>query len=76
MIEILLVFSIGGATPSISDRIYNSYEECESFVNALVGMDVVKSDYTFEFYASDAVLFKGQCVEMKEWFLKDRQETT
>lgn len=69
MLEILLVFSINGATPDISDKIYSSYDDCVNFVNTLVGDDVVNSDYAFRFIASDGVLFEGQCIEMKDWFL-------
>lgn len=71
MIEILLVFSINNGLQDISDRIFTSYEECSNFVNTVAQMDVVKEDYTFKFVASDGVLIKGQCVAMKEWFLKN-----
>ena len=70
MIEILLIFSINGGLEDISDRIFNSYEECTYFVNTIANMDVVNSDYGFKFIASDGALFEGQCVDMREWFLK------
>ena len=70
MIEILLIFSINGGLEDISDRIFNSYEECTNFVNTVANMDVVNSDYGFKFIASDGALFEGQCVDMREWFLK------
>lgn len=70
MFEILLVFSINGEPEDLSDRIFNSYEECATFVNTVVNQEVVNSDYGFRFVAPDGMLFSGQCIEMKEWFLK------
>ena len=70
MLEVLLIFSVNGGLEDISDRIFTSYEECSTFVNTLAQMDVVNSDYGFKFIASDGVLFEGQCIEMREWFLK------
>ena len=70
MLEVLLIFSVNGGLEDISDKIFTSYEECSTFVNTLAQMDVVNSDYGFKFVASDGVLFEGQCVEMREWFLK------
>lgn len=70
MLEILLVFSINGELPDISDRIFTSHDECAEFVNMLAENEVVNSDYGFKFIASDGVIFEGQCIEMKDWFLK------
>lgn len=70
MIEILLVFSINGSLEDISDRIFTSKTECAEFVDALAQMEVVGNDGKFKFIANDGAIFKGQCVEMKEWFLK------
>ena len=70
MLEILLVFSINGGLPDISDRIFTSHDECAEFVNMLAENEVVNSDYGFKFIASDGVIFEGQCIEMKDWFLK------
>lgn len=70
MIEVLLVFSINGGPEKISDRVFNSKEECVEFVNTVAQMEVVKDDYSFKFVASDGMLFKGECAAMKEWFLK------
>lgn len=70
MIEVLLVFSINGGPEEISDRVFNSKEECVEFVNTLAQMEVVEDDYSFKFVASDGMLFKGECAAMKEWFLK------
>ena len=70
MLEVLLIFSVNGGLEDISDKIFTSYEKCSTFVNTLAQMDVVNSDYGFRFVASDGVLFEGQCIEMREWFLK------
>ena len=70
MIEVLLVFSINGGLENISDRVFTSYEECGTFVNTIAQMEVMNSDYGFKFVASDGYLFEGQCIEMREWFLK------
>ena len=73
MIEVLLVFSLNGGMEDISDRIFTSYEECATFVNTVADMEVVNSDGGFRFVAVDGMLFEGQCVEMREWFLKKGQ---
>ena len=70
MLEILLVFSINGGREDISDRIFTSKTECAEFVNTLAQMGVVDEIGKFKFIANDGAMFKGQCVEMKEWFLK------
>jgi len=70
MIEILLVFSINGGLEDISDRIFTSKIECAEFVNTLAQMEVVDEVGKFKFIANDGTMFKGQCVEIKEWFLK------
>lgn len=70
MIEVLLVFSVNGGLEDISDRVFTSYDECSEFVNTVAQMDVVNSDYGFKFVAHDGALFEGQCIEMREWFLK------
>lgn len=70
MLEILLVFAVGAGPDNISDRVFYSYEECAEFVNILAGQPVVNSDYGFSFYGSDGVLIQGQCIGMKDWFLK------
>nr|BDD43653.1 hypothetical protein 8 [Paracoccaceae bacterium] len=70
MLEILLVFSINGKLPDISDRIFTSFEECAEFVNMVADDDIVNSDYGFKFLASDGAVFEGQCIELEDWFLK------
>lgn len=71
MLEILLVFSINGQLHDISDRIFTSYNECAEFVNEVAQHDVVDSDYKFKFIAADGLMFEGQCIEIKDWFLKE-----
>lgn len=71
MLEILLVFSMDGAVPDISDTVFTSYEDCAEFVNTIANEKVVNSDYGFKFFASDGILFEGQCIEMKDWFLQE-----
>lgn len=70
MIEVLLIFSINGGMEDISDRIFTSYDECREFVNTVARQEVVNSDYGFRFVATDGMLFEGQCIELREWFLK------
>ena len=71
MLEILLVFSVNNRLPEdISDRIFNSYDECAEFVNTLARKDVVNSDYGFNFLATDGVSFTGQCISMNDWAKK------
>jgi len=71
MLEVLLVFSFNGQPEEISQTVFVTYEQCEEFVNTLVGDDVVNSDHGFNFVTSDGQHVKGQCIEMKEWFLKE-----
>ena len=70
MLEILLVFSVNGAPTEVSDRVFVSYEECAEFVNTLAEQQVVNSDHGFKFLASDGVVFEGQCIDSKDWIIK------
>ena len=70
MLEILLVFMVSNGPLEISDRIFNSHTECEEFVNAVAGMEVVEDDYTFRFITDQGMLFEGECVSMKKWFFQ------
>jgi len=67
MLEVLLVFMMNGGELKVSDTVYSSYEDCETFVNTLVGQDVVNSDYAFQFRLSDGGEFIGQCIERSEY---------
>jgi len=67
MKEILLVFVVTGFEPSVSDRIFESYDECKHFVNALAKQSVVNSDYGFQFLSSDKLLVSGQCVAKEDY---------
>ena len=42
--EILLVFAVGGEAPQISQRIFDSVEQCAGFVDTLAEQRVVQSD--------------------------------
>ena len=70
MKEILLVFAINGGLTDISDKIFTSVDECKQFVNTLANMEVFNKANEFKFIASDGALFEGECVDMREWFLK------
>jgi hypothetical protein len=67
MSEILLVFVITGFQPTISDRVFESYDECKEFVNTLVKQSVVNSDYGFQFLSVDGLLVSGQCVAKEDY---------
>ena len=67
MLEILLVFMMNGEDLTVSKREFESYQECETFVNSLVNQDVVNSDFTFQFSTPDAGQFIGQCIERSEY---------
>ena len=70
IVEVLLVFSLNGQMESVSDRVFNSLDECAEFVNAVANADVVNSDYGFRFVAPDGMLFDGQCIHKSDWLLK------
>jgi len=71
ILEVLLVFSVNSGPEEISDRIFESHEECAEFVNMLAQQDVVNSDYGFRFVSFDGVSFDGQCIDKKDHALKD-----
>jgi len=71
MIEILLVFAINGAPEEVSDRIFESKQECSEFVNTLAEASVVKQDGSFEFVSSDGHIFRGACISKKAYQLKN-----
>lgn len=68
--EILLVFAVGGEAPQISQRIFDSVEQCAGFVDTLAEQRVVQSDGKFRFIANDGVFFEGQCVDRREYILQ------
>ena len=70
ILEVLLVFTVNNGHQEISDRIFESYEECKEFVNTIAQNDVVNSDYGFRFLASDGVLFDGQCISQEDYKVK------
>ena len=69
MKEILLVFVITGFQPAVSDRVFESYDECKEFVNAIAQQEVVNSDYGFQFLSVDQLLVTGQCVAKEDYQL-------
>ena len=68
ILEILLVFSINGSPNDISDRIFESYEECADFVNEVAQGTVVNSDFSFQFLSVDQLLFEGQCISKEDYW--------
>ena len=68
ILEVLLVFSINGAPNEISDRIFESYEECAQFVNEVAQGTVVDSDFSFQFLSVDQLLFEGQCISVEDYW--------
>ena len=72
ILEILLVFSVNGSPHQISDRIFESYEECSEFVNTVAQGTIVNSDFSFQFLSMDQMLFEGRCIsEEKYWKSKE-----
>jgi len=69
MSEILLVFVITGFEPSVSDKVFESFDECAKFVNTIAQQDVVNSDYGFQFLSIDGLLVSGQCVAKEDYQL-------
>jgi hypothetical protein len=73
--EILLVYMmvhINDPTreigPQVSDRIFESTEECKDFVNTLAGSDAFTGT-RFKFIANDGVVFHGGCMTPFEYEL-------
>jgi len=51
--------------PTMSDRLFESHEQCEQFVNSVAddgtGTDVVDENYEFRFATMDGLIFSGGC---------------
>ena len=74
--EILLVFMINAdGDVKISDRIFESVEECATFVNTLAQISVVEPNGSFRFIVSDGTLFEGQCVNKLAYHLQKGTQT-
>lgn len=71
MLEILLVFMANGGQVEVSDRVFESFQECATFVDTLAGQRVVNSDFGFDFLSSDGIHFSGQCIEKSDYFLEE-----
>lgn len=67
-VGILLVFftiNVNGPPkptgPTVSERIFDSQEQCAEFVNTIAKNNVVDDDYQFQFASMDGLIFKGGC---------------
>tara|TARA_R100000353_G_scaffold170067_1_gene133524 strand:+ start:246 stop:482 length:237 start_codon:yes stop_codon:yes gene_type:complete len=63
----MLLFSVNSEPYQISNRPFESFEECASFVNLLAKRDVVMPDGHFLFMTADYWVFKGECVSTKDY---------
>ena len=70
ILEVLLIFSLNGDRDQISDRIFQSYDECAEFVNMVAQDNVINSDYGFRFVSNDGDVFEGQCIGRSDYELK------
>ena len=68
ILEVLLVFSVNDSPNQVSDRVFESFEECTWFVNEVAQDNVVNSDFSFQFLSVDQLLFEGQCIEKKDYY--------
>lgn len=53
--------------PVVSDRLFDSYQECAEFVNTIAQQDVVDENFEFEFASMDGILFKGGCYNEEQF---------
>jgi hypothetical protein len=53
--------------PQISDRLFESHEECAWFVNQVAKESVVDANFEFEFASIDGWLYKGGCYTENEY---------
>lgn len=64
----LWVNSPGQTTgPQVSNRLFDSKQECAMFVNTIAQGEVVDKNYEFEFASMDGLLFKGGCYNEQEF---------
>jgi len=71
---ILLLFSMNGQPAEVSERLFDSLDECKEFVETLVQQDnVLNSDYGFYFRTGDGYFFKGQCISVGDYNLMMRE---
>jgi len=77
-VGIMLIFSVTDVSnplvtqgPSVSDRLFDSHEACEQFVNAVAddgtGIDVVDDNYEFKFASKDGLIFRGVCYTAEQF---------
>lgn len=53
--------------PEVSNRLFDSKQECAVFVNTIAEGNVVDENYEFEFASMDGLLFKGGCYNAQEF---------
>lgn len=53
--------------PQISDRLFDSKQECAEFVNTIAQGEVVDDNYEFIFASMDGLVFKGGCYSPEEF---------
>jgi hypothetical protein len=73
-VKIALVFftlwvnSPGQTTgPEVSNRLFDSKQECAEFVNTIAQGDVVDENYEFKFASMDGLMFVGGCYTPEEF---------
>ena len=64
--------------PEVSERLYETHEACEDFVNQIANdgtnTDVVDENFEFKFASSDGLVFYGGCYDGNQYtekFLKN-----
>ena len=74
MSAVALVFStmmINGPAnptgPEVSNKFFESKQECAEFVNTIAKNDVVDENYEFKFASMDGLLFVGGCYTPEEF---------
>ena len=53
--------------PQISDRLFETKDECAEFVNTIAQSDVVDENYEFKFASMDGLMFVGGCYTPEEF---------
>jgi hypothetical protein len=61
---------MNGSPEQVSERIFDSLDECKEFVETIANNPVVNSDYSFRFMAIDGIVFEGQCVSKEDFELR------
>ena len=53
--------------PQISDRLFDSKQECADFVNTIARDNVVDENFEFKFASFDGLMFVGGCYDPDEF---------